>query len=61
MTSRRRFLGMAGAAAATATLLEIMTGAVSADAAPATDGLFRPAAAKATARPSRSSAPAPPG
>ncbi|WP_149183596.1 FAD-dependent oxidoreductase [Streptomyces sp. TRM49041] len=43
MSSRRSFLGIAGAAAATSTsLLEIMTGAVPATAAPATDGLFRP-------------------
>ncbi|MDH2390983.1 FAD-dependent oxidoreductase [Streptomyces sp. HNM0663] len=50
MTSRRRFLGMAGAAATTATLLEIMTGAVRADAAPAADGLFRPAGKKANGK-----------
>ncbi|MBC2900782.1 flavin monoamine oxidase family protein [Streptomyces cupreus] len=41
-TSRRHFLGMAGAAATSATLAQVMTGAVPAFAAPATDGLTRP-------------------
>ncbi|WP_405016698.1 FAD-dependent oxidoreductase [Kitasatospora sp. NBC_00070] len=43
-TSRRSFLGLAGAAAAgSATLLQVMTGAVPATAAAATDGLTAPA------------------
>ncbi|MFJ9520749.1 twin-arginine translocation signal domain-containing protein [Kitasatospora sp. NPDC101801] len=43
-TSRRSFLGLAGAAAAgSATLLQVMTGAVPATAATATDGLTAPA------------------
>ncbi len=50
MTSRRRFLSMAGATAATTTLLDIMTGAVPATAAPATDGLFRPVAQPANGK-----------
>ncbi|MFK4102947.1 flavin monoamine oxidase family protein [Streptomyces sp. NPDC019531] len=41
-TSRRHFLSMAGAAATSATLAQVMTGAVPAFAAPATDGLTRP-------------------
>jgi monoamine oxidase len=42
-TSRRRFLGAAGAAAASTLLAQAMTGAVPARAAAATGGLFRPA------------------
>lgn len=42
-TSRRKFLSLAGAAATSATLFQVMTGAVPATAAPATDGLTRPA------------------
>lgn len=42
-TSRRSFLSLAGAAATSATLLQVMTGAAPATAAPATDGLAKPA------------------
>lgn len=42
-TSRRRFLGTTGAAAASTLLGQVMTGAAPAHAATYTDGLFRPA------------------
>ncbi|HSA49710.1 MAG TPA: FAD-dependent oxidoreductase, partial [Yinghuangia sp.] len=42
-TSRRRFLGMAGAAATTATLWQVMAGAAPATAAPADSGLDKAA------------------
>ncbi len=42
-TSRRKFLSMAGAAATSATLFNVMTGVVPAAAAPVTDGLTAPA------------------